>query len=150
MNKIDKKIFYSLVVLVAIFIIWLVFFVGAKIYEVGGNISSINGNSIIIIGFFDLENSTDQEPSEIKIKLDNNVNIKRVALRIPQTKEMFAVDELPKEESEVSLDTLKQDYSNTLGAIGFIAKVKRSFLNPFDFKVVEAEYRLPIFEVPRD
>lgn len=145
----NKKFLYLLIILAVILGGWFVF-ANVKTYKLGGIVSSVDvdKNSVIVNGNLDLEKKIGiSESFEFEVRLNSGTKIRRIAIQIPDTREMFKIDDLPQEKSEVSLNILKKDIERAKNVVSFNAKVKRNSLNPFVFRTMEIEYRLPVFEI---
>lgn len=145
----NKKLLYSVIAIAAVLGGWVIF-VSVKTYELGGGVSSIEGDYAIISGFLDPAQLSDSrapaEPDNIKVRLSAGTKFTKIVIRIPATGEMVRISDLPKEESEVGIDQFRQDVAQAESVIGFKAEAKRNLINPFVFRAAEVEYRVPIFE----
>lgn len=122
---------------------WFWFKEFSEIKQFSGNLSEVGNNFIVVRGTFvdSNEKSLSKDIVDLKILVDPDAVIKRVAIKIPDTTEMFIIDSLPKEETTADLETMKNDYSNN--AVGLFITVKKTFLNKY--KAKEIIYRTPVF-----
>jgi hypothetical protein len=154
MPKINTKqiLFIPLIVFVALIIsVFILINNKFNFFEpiyLSGNIKVLKTNYLIIEGGrtnsekVPLNLGPDLKAREFKIYFDNKTQFKRIALHIPNTTEMFKTDDLEKDETLVTIDVLTKDFSER--TIGIFIKARRTFWG--SLKIVEAEYRIPVFK----
>ncbi|OHA88644.1 MAG: hypothetical protein A3C70_03540 [Candidatus Zambryskibacteria bacterium RIFCSPHIGHO2_02_FULL_43_14] len=142
-----RRLIIVIILIFSIFSFWFLFkeFTTAKQFD--GNLLKVDDGFVVVRGTFvdSKQISLSKDLTDLKIYIDGETMIKRVAIKIPNTTEMFVIDSLPKEETVVDLETMKNDFLNN--TIGLTARIKKTYLNKY--MTEEITYRTPIFSQPR-
>ncbi|MCX6702060.1 MAG: hypothetical protein NTX96_02620, partial [Candidatus Zambryskibacteria bacterium] len=108
-----KKILILILILVVVILCSWVYFQSTKVYEFAGNLNKIENGIVFIEGRFLKNNKPivgkENEIISLQIKTDNNTQIMRLALNIPQGTGVFNIKDLKQEESAVSLAIIEKD-----------------------------------------
>lgn len=112
------------VVVIAALVIFKYFFSNIKI---AGNIQEVNESTIVVNGRYD--NKDKKALTNITLQIPKDVKIIKTSFIKPSSssKEPFYVDKLPKQTSEVGINTLIEDRKNV--GMGVEIILKRSFLD---------------------
>ena len=116
--------------------------------EFNGNLVEIRDNSVILEGSFlvnddSIPTSIPEDVTRAEIFLTPSTKITKVLIYIPNTRNMFKVADLPKEESVATLKILKED---SLGkTIGVQVIAGDNIFGKSKFEANELIYRIPVF-----
>lgn len=121
-----------------------------QLYEFAGNIIQVGDNSIDIEG--DTINPVDEQARALRMVeafIGPKTKITRVALRLPSDEElkqlpggMYRPENLSREESEVGLDKLRDDFK--AGSVGVTAWSNSSIVGRNSFQAVEIIYTIGV------
>jgi hypothetical protein len=112
--------------------------------EFSGTVQSVSDKSIIVKGLYisnDESVGTPEELVEVEVLIDPNTSITRETFEIPNTSEAFYPDELPKKQSQVSLNQLSLDFETSV--LGIKIRTTDNIFNKKQFTASEITYRLP-------
>jgi len=148
---INNKIKYALS---ALFVVVLLVFVlnffndSTKIVtsEFIGNLVEVGDNHLVLDGIYVVDKTvleTPQDIIEVEVILTQTTKITRIAISIPNTRDIFKVADLPREESEATLDFLREDSAGNIIGVEVISN--QNIFNRTQFEAVEIIYRVPIF-----
>src|SRR3989338_2221218 len=128
-----RRLIIVIILIFSIFSFWFLFkeFTTAKQFD--GNLLKVDDGFVVVRGTFvdSKQISLSKDLTDLKIYIDGETMIKRVAIKIPNTTEMFVIDSLPKEETVVDLETMKNDFLNN--TIGLTARIKKTYFNKKSF-----------------
>jgi hypothetical protein len=142
----NKKNTYIVVLVIALFLALFgsgVLNYSSKSYEIAGVISSVGDDYIMIDGFVNSQDGTDQERSAYKIWINVDTVINRVSISIPDTDEMFMIDDSLRQESTASLDILKNDFETNISSLSTVITGKK-FKD--SYRATNLEYRLAVYK----
>lgn len=112
-------------------------------YEFNGNVTAVSSNLLKVKGTF----VSTEDMKEIEVMIDNKTKITREGFTIPSSEELkktsgrFNVEELPKEVSNVDLQTLGADFERRV--VGLNLKGMGNFKKN-KFYADEIKYRVPL------
>lgn len=141
-----RKYKYLIVLLIIITIIGSVVFLlwqKPKSDRFEGTLKEIKDNTILVQGGYPTENEKRKELIILDIKIDQFTRIIKNSFVFPKTKGMVKMDELPKKESQVDLETLKDDFQRT--AVGIFIELKNNIFNRNKPEAKEIKYFVPEF-----
>jgi len=103
-----------------------------------GTIQTVKESTIIVSGSFEDEKKSVKPLYDYEIKVDSNTQIVKNSFVLPTGGEMFEMDKLPKETSNVDFDTLKTDSQNI--SIGIEVTLTRNILGGVQKKAKQIIY----------
>jgi hypothetical protein len=141
-----KSIVFVIIIILVVVGVFLFFKKTRTIaYEFSGNLVSIEGKEIIVLGVYiddDIDNA-EQEPKEVRVLVTDLTEIEKSLFNVPNTDEMFRPSELSKEVSLVDINTLEED--STQRVIGLLIRSDKNIFNKDRFEARAVSYLFPIF-----
>ncbi len=138
-----KKIISIFLIVLGLVILFSVYYSSnsKKSNVFSGSIQSMDEDNLLVHGAFDDEVKSAEPLYEYTVKVDNNTKLTKNSFVKPVGGEMFEIDKIPKEKTEVSLDVFQKDSKNV--AIGLYITLKRDLFGRVTNRASEITYIAP-------